>query len=147
VAFIKVLISNISYLNLPPPSLSFIPPYPHSWNSFKRSHFSIYIHVHSICILFTLLHPFPTSSPLPLLSIPPPILDLFCPPALWFSKRKKWHFCLFKIAIQGIPLWHFIIAWIGSSPLNYFYFQSWGSVWINLWLSDIGNLSLRLFPS
>jgi hypothetical protein len=24
-----------------------------------------------------------------------------------FAKEKKWHFCLFKIATQGISLWHF----------------------------------------
>jgi hypothetical protein len=24
------------------------------------------------------------------------------------KKKKKWHFCLFKLAIQGISLWHFI---------------------------------------
>jgi hypothetical protein len=36
-----------------------------------------------------------------------------------FVKKKKCHFCLFKIAIQGVSLWHFhgyksIIIWIGS---------------------------------
>jgi hypothetical protein len=33
--------------------------------------------------------------------------DLFYPPVLQFCKKKKWHFCLFKIAIQGVDLWHF----------------------------------------
>jgi hypothetical protein len=32
----------MSYLNSPPPQLSFIP-LPHSWNSFNMPHFSIYI--------------------------------------------------------------------------------------------------------
>jgi hypothetical protein len=42
---------------------------------------------------------------------PYPGQDLFCPPVLLFSKRKrkKWHFCLceMKIATQGISLWYF----------------------------------------
>jgi hypothetical protein len=61
-------ITNVSYLNLPPSSSSFIPSHPHSWSSFNRYHFShLHICVHSICTTFTLPHPFPTSSPLPLI--------------------------------------------------------------------------------
>jgi hypothetical protein len=51
-------------------------------------------------------------APFPCLLTPPtgtnlPRQDLFCPPVLWFCKRKKWQFCLFKIATQGVSLWHF----------------------------------------
>jgi hypothetical protein len=44
-------ISNISYLNSPPLSFSFIILYLHSWNSFNRSHFSIFIHVYTVFAL------------------------------------------------------------------------------------------------
>jgi hypothetical protein len=63
----------------------------------------------------------PTLSPHP----SPPLVttprqDLFCPPVLQFCKRKnKWHFCLFKIAMQVFPcymsVYTCIITWIGSS--------------------------------
>jgi hypothetical protein len=33
--------------------------------------------------------------------------DLFHPLVFQFYKRIKWHFCLFKIAMQGVSLWHF----------------------------------------
>jgi hypothetical protein len=56
-------ISNISYLNSPPPPFSFISPSPHSWNSFNSYHFSIYnTCVHSICTIFSLPHSFSISS-------------------------------------------------------------------------------------
>jgi hypothetical protein len=40
--YVKYLIVEFT-----PPSFSFIP-FPHSWNSFNRSYFSIYIHVYTI---------------------------------------------------------------------------------------------------
>jgi hypothetical protein len=51
--------------------------------------------------------PFPYLLPLPTVTNPCPRQDLFYPPVLWFCKRKKKkrHFCLFKIA-QGVSLWH-----------------------------------------
>jgi hypothetical protein len=55
-------ISTTFYLNSPTPLFSYIPPSPHSWNSFNGYHFSISIHVHRICTIFTLSHPFTTSS-------------------------------------------------------------------------------------
>jgi hypothetical protein len=90
------------------------PSCPHSWNSFSRSHFSTYIPEHVIfppysssyfvSLIFTLLHPF-------LISFPLPLVSTFNPtgPALpsWFYFAKKWHFCLFKIAIQEVSLWYF----------------------------------------
>jgi hypothetical protein len=54
-------ISNISYLNSPPPSFSFILLYTHSRNSFNRFHFSIYIHV--LYTVFVLYSPFYTLFP------------------------------------------------------------------------------------
>jgi hypothetical protein len=40
--------------------------------------------------------------------------NLFCPPVLWFCRRKrrkekKWHFCLLeiKVATLGVSLWYF----------------------------------------
>jgi hypothetical protein len=61
---------------------------------------------HSICTIFTLPYPFPTSSPSHGAT---PRQDLFHPPVLWFCKRKKKEsqFCLFKITLQGVSLWHF----------------------------------------
>jgi hypothetical protein len=62
--------SDISYLNLPPPPFSFIPP-PSFLDQFQQvSIFHLYTCVHSICTIFTLPHPFSTSSTLPLVSIP-----------------------------------------------------------------------------
>jgi hypothetical protein len=40
------------------------------------------------------------------------------------KEKKNWHFCLFKIATQGVSLWHFHvleITQIGSSPHFFFY--------------------------
>jgi hypothetical protein len=51
------------------------------------------------------------------------IQDSFCFPILWFcKKKKKRHFCLFKIATQNVSLWHFhiyicIITQVGSSSI------------------------------
>jgi hypothetical protein len=55
-------ISNISYLNTPPPSFSFIFSYPLSQSSFNRYHFCIYIHVYTIFALYSLSY---TLSPPP----------------------------------------------------------------------------------
>jgi hypothetical protein len=59
--------------------------------------------MHSIYTVFTLLHPFPTYSLLPLIPTPQ---SLFCPPVFCFCSKKR-HFCLFKIAIHGVSSWHF----------------------------------------
>jgi hypothetical protein len=53
---------NMSCLNSSPPTLSSILLSPHSWNSFRRSHFSIYISVYTV---FALYSPSYTFSPLP----------------------------------------------------------------------------------
>jgi hypothetical protein len=51
-------VSNISYLNSPSLSLSFILPSPDSWNSFKRYHFYIYIHEYTLFALYSSSYPF-----------------------------------------------------------------------------------------
>jgi hypothetical protein len=97
VTFTKVLI----IVELIPSIVLLYLPSPHSWNSFKMSHFSIFIHeyiiflVHSDSFTFSLNHS----------------------PSYWYSDRtcftflfsvfEKRLFCLFKIAIQGVSLWHF----------------------------------------
>jgi hypothetical protein len=100
-------ISNISYLNSPPPPFSFISHPPnththahththththHSWNSFNRYHFSIYIHVHTILPYspsYTLSPPPPHPTPTGINTLPPPKQDLFHPLVLQFCRRKK----------------------------------------------------------
>jgi hypothetical protein len=64
---------------------------PHSWNSFNRCHF--YTWVHSISTIFTLLHPFLLSFPLPLASTPRQ--DLFYLSVLCFWKKND-NFICFK---------------------------------------------------
>jgi hypothetical protein len=81
-------VSNISYLNLAPPPLSFISLLTNSWDSFNRYHFSFYIHVYTV---------FEPNSPSHALSPPPPPShcygplrqDLFCLPVLRFCKTNK----------------------------------------------------------
>jgi hypothetical protein len=79
---------------------------PHS--CFKRFHFSIYMYVYMV---------FALHSPSQTLSSPPPHTHTLvrtptgrtCSALLFsnFVKRKKWHFCLFKVATQGVSLQHF----------------------------------------
>jgi hypothetical protein len=99
-------ILNISYLNSSPPSFSFIPSSIHSWNSFSRSHFSIYIHVYTVCAPYSPYYTF-SSHPAPHTGTNFP--DRTCSDLLFSNlvKEKKWNFCLFKIAIHRVPLWHF----------------------------------------
>jgi hypothetical protein len=109
---VSYTVSNMSYLNPPPPLLPFIPCIPDSWNSFNRYHLCNYIHMYTVFAHYSLSY---------LLSLPPPPptcaksgKDLFCSPVLQFCrrekmKRKTWHFCYFeiKIATQGVSLWYF----------------------------------------
>jgi hypothetical protein len=85
VTFTKVLM--IYHSESPPPSFSFIP-LPHSWNSFNRSHFSIFIHENII---------WPSHSSSHTLSLYPPPSNWYqpqtgpvlpsCPPCSWGKKR------------------------------------------------------------
>jgi hypothetical protein len=79
-------IPNVSYLNSSPPLFSLILASPYAWNSFNRSHFSIYIHVYTV---FAPYSPSYILSPHPLSShwYQPPRQDLFCPPVLQFKKN------------------------------------------------------------
>jgi hypothetical protein len=94
VTFTQVLTVYHSEFTLP--SFSFVPPSTHSWDSFNRSHFSIFTYVYIILpsdlSSYTLSpHPPPTTGT----KLP----DRTCS-ALLFSffvkKKKNWHFCLFK---------------------------------------------------
>jgi hypothetical protein len=87
---------NISYLNSPPLLLSFFPFFHHSWNSFNRYHFCIYVlylhHIH-------LPVPFPTSYSVPLVSISPLGYSALLFSGFVEEKRRKQKviFCLFGI--------------------------------------------------
>jgi hypothetical protein len=71
-------ISNIIYLNSPPPPFSFILLSPHSWNSFNRYHFSIYIHVYTVFAVYS--PSFTISPPLLPFHLDNPLLPPYFPP-------------------------------------------------------------------
>jgi hypothetical protein len=91
--------TRVHPLHLSPSSLL-----PHSWNSFNRSHFCLYIYVCTLFALYLPFQPFPNHLPFPsmptLLSLPPPGRNCS---AFWFSdlveekteniKRETWQFC------------------------------------------------------
>jgi hypothetical protein len=107
VAFTKVLtIYQVYHTWIHPLHHSLLSLSPHSWNSFRRFHFSIYMDVYTIFPPYSHSHAFSPHYPNSHW-YQPSRQDLFCPPVLWFCKRKKRHFCLFKISTQGFPLWHF----------------------------------------
>jgi hypothetical protein len=89
-------ISNVSFLNSHLVLLYIIPLFLHSWNSFNRYYFSIYIHVYTDFAIYSPSH---TISP-PTSSFhwfqPPKVL--MCSTLLFsdFIKGKKWHFCYLK---------------------------------------------------
>jgi hypothetical protein len=89
-------VSNISYLNSPLPLLSFIPSFPQFLETFEQYLFSFtYICAHFYTI-FTLLPPFPTTSPLPLVWTPiSPGQDLFYPPLILKKRKEK----IFKMSV------------------------------------------------
>jgi hypothetical protein len=125
VAFTKVLtIYQICHTWIHPSIiLLYAPPFKEEfqWVSFTYMCAQYLHHIHP---------PTPFSHLLPLPLIPPPHTrqDLFCPPVLWFCKRKKLHFCLFKIATQfpfeiSMYIYIYIITQIGS-PSLFFSFLS-----------------------
>jgi hypothetical protein len=132
-------ISNISYLNSPLLPFSFIPHYHHSWYSFSRSHFSIYIH---LCTLFALYLPSPVLSPLTgTTPLPPSPPGRTCSVLLFanYVKEKKWHFCLFEIVNREFPcgtsVYICIMTWLESfisCILNCFTFLWWHNLFVNI---------------
>jgi hypothetical protein len=64
--------------------------------------FHFHTWVHNISTILTVLHPFLVPCPLPL--VPTPNRTCF---TCMFSIFGKRYFCLFKIAIQEVSLWHF----------------------------------------
>jgi hypothetical protein len=78
--------------------------FPYSWNSFNRSHFPFsymsteyFHHIHL---------PYPVLIAYPLSLVPNPRQDLFYFLILHFWKKT----CLYKIAMQGVLLWHFHVC-------------------------------------
>jgi hypothetical protein len=68
-------VSNISHMNSPPLPFSFITLLLHSWSSFNRCHFCIYIHVHTLFCTNSPSYPFSQHLHLPLVQIFPPGQD------------------------------------------------------------------------
>jgi hypothetical protein len=101
VTFTKVLTIYHSWWPL---HHSLSSPLPHSWNSFKRSQFSIFIDEYIIFLPYSPSYTLPLYPPPPTCTKPPG-KDLFYLSVLHFFS----HFCLFEIAIQGVSLWHFHI--------------------------------------
>jgi hypothetical protein len=99
-------------LNPPPSSFSFIPEVVSRGIIFPFTY---------ICTQYT--HPF--SHLLPTLTgTAPSSLARTCSDLLFsdFVKEKKWHFCLVKVAIRGVSLWHFHVYMYYN--LNWLYFSS-----------------------
>jgi hypothetical protein len=72
VTFIKVLtIYQIYHTWICPLHHSPLSPQPHSWNSFKRSHFSIYTHVYTVFALYSCSHTLSPHPPPPTGTTPP----------------------------------------------------------------------------
>jgi hypothetical protein len=76
------------------------PPSHHSWNSFNRYHFSIYIHVHTVFVPYL---PSYTFSLHPV--CPPPYRTYSAFLFSNFVKEKEWR--LFMTVTQGFSLWYF----------------------------------------
>jgi hypothetical protein len=88
----------IKYIMLKFTILLYLPS-PHSLNSFNRYHFSTYIYVDTV---------FAPYLPSPWYHFPKQ--DLFQVNIIWLCKKKqKMTVCLFKIATEGVSLWHFHI--------------------------------------
>jgi hypothetical protein len=64
------------------------PPFPHSWNGFNRSHFSIFIQEYIVFPLYSSSHPFLISPPT---LVPTPERTCF---TFLFSVFEKRRFCL-----------------------------------------------------
>jgi hypothetical protein len=96
---------------LTPSIILLFPPSPHSWNSFNRSHSSIYIHVYTV---FAPYSPSFTLSPPPL---PSHWYQTLLSGRTWstllfsdFVKEKNKIKFLLKITTQEFSLWHFHVC-------------------------------------
>jgi hypothetical protein len=76
-------------------------PSPHSWNSFNRSHFSIFIFEYIIFLPYSFFYTFSLYPP-PSYWCQLPRQELFYLPH--FGKR---HFCLYNVTIWEVTFWHF----------------------------------------
>jgi hypothetical protein len=93
-------IFNVLYLNSHPPHHSLSSPFPHTWKSLNRHHFSIYIFMY---IIFAPYSTFQVLSPHPPYShcYQLPRQDLFCPLVLQFCKRKTMTFLFTSNSYTG----------------------------------------------
>jgi hypothetical protein len=102
--------SNISYSSSPYPPFSFNISPAHSWTSFNRYDFSIYVHVHTAFVPYPFsCTRFPHLLLFPLIPISPGktySAFLFSD----FVKEKK-PYCLFKIDTQGVSLKRLPTEW------------------------------------
>jgi hypothetical protein len=102
------------------PSVFSLKTPPHSWDSFSRSHISIFIHEYIKLPPYSPPTPFPYSLTPPT-GANPPTGPIYLP-VLHFWKKNQ--FCLFKIAIQGVSLWHlFLDSQSSSSPVLSWHFS------------------------
>jgi hypothetical protein len=118
----------IKYTWIHPLHHSSLSPHPYSWNSFNRYHFPIYVYMCTQYLRHT-HSPIPFPHTLVLTTLHP---CRICS-ALLFSNfvkaKKKWYFCSFKIATQGVSLWHFHV-YLYYSPIRFisslflFYYHS-----------------------
>jgi hypothetical protein len=117
VTFTKVATIYQMYLSwIHPLHHSPLFPLPYSSKSFKRSHFSIYIHAYTIFAPHSPSYTFPLH-PTPSRWYQPPRQDPFWPPILRFCKQTEWTFCLrylYKQFPHDINMYIFIITRIGS---------------------------------
>jgi hypothetical protein len=71
--YLQRFLQYIKYITLEFTPLPFSFIHPNCWNSFNSYlFFCLHSCIHSICIIFILLHPFPAFSPFPLVSTHPP---------------------------------------------------------------------------
>jgi hypothetical protein len=99
----------------PPFTIILYCSHPHSWNSFDRSHFSIFIHEHIIFPLYSPSYTFCLQPPpTPCTRAYPHAGTVLHSYSLFLKKR---YFCLYKIAIQRVLLWNFHVCMYYNPPI------------------------------
>jgi hypothetical protein len=127
--FIIVILGNIvTFVNVLTMCHSWIHPLNHSPSSSQEKFQQVsFIHVHtyihnilrySPSYTLSLYHSHPISTYSPVMTCFDFLLCI----------SKKWHYCLFKRATQGVPLWYFHICMYyktsrGSSPLFFLFWS------------------------